>query len=1270
MAPEASPAAYPLPSSSAPSSTPAAADSASSTPGSATPGASTGPSSLPPVGLHLAPTTSTSQPLPGVGHLDAAGSFYASTSTAPYPPGVAPAAYNPPPPQQQQQHGAFPGALGGASFPFAAPSFGSGGAGGGGGHSPYPGYPPTPFSAAPSFSPAPQVHHYDPFSLSSSSSHSTPAAPSLALPPISTVAGPGKGGHVPSIGSIRCYWVVLSPALEFVFLDPIMQHHLGEWGDKLVGTSLLDWVHPEDREQLGVDLLPAAEGQEGVAEGQVGGVESGGVFGSVTRLRYSRMVRVLRNLGCPTPPSPPDASVYAIDSEWLNLDLTTSWIAGDRRRRGGAGGGKGKGKGKGREGKGGAVLAFFHASEDKDAVSDNDSQNRTEWTNWCGPAVDYPGYLTPPQCEALVRALERVTLEPGAGGGDGAGEGGQGEGEEEEAEGAGEVAGPPPHVFQILDAHGRPIVTFPRSDSSSSSVGGGEGEKAEKGSGSYDVEQFSMLAREVMARPRETIASKTSCTRRYRSKHPVMKDGTLTTIESVVVMYGAITFACFQTGGIYLRPTTTSNSSSASSVSAAASASVTPASTAGRKGRLSLITNSDHFHHPPPLNAGAMASDFALEDVPPTTPVVGTPHPNGNGKRTSVGGGGAGGGGPGEGSNGAGSKGGSMSPPNKRFKPTVSAPAPPSSSSAAPATSQPQQQQPQQPLSGLSIMTGGRLFRNSLDVEAITAGGISPTVASASAILGSFSADAHQLAQQQQQQQSQQQPQSQQQGQQQFSPNVTNSPSTQSSYSTFYNNQPPQLQHQQPQPPSFSPFDPPQISYSQPHPTPPLYSHAPSYSPHPLSQSHPAASYFSPAPVSPHPDAHSSSANGGSYPPPSIATSQPFTIQSVEVITPGSEHPASATAPLDLSGTALPAVSFSAPPPPAPPGSSAPLSLSLSGIITDPAQIPVPPPPPPHSQSGKKPPKQRPDGPVFKPNVKACESCGTVNSPEWRKGPTGAKSLCNACGLRYARSVARQKKQAEAAANGGVVAKGKKKKPSKAVAAAAAAQAAAADKVGKANGSPEGSNTPSLPPHSQPSPVHTSLPGGYDLSAYARASPKPYTPYHTSAPAYAGSFAPVMHSPTTSQPSPFHSPLPPATSSAYFPAMAYSAAPPFSGAPLPLPVPTHTPLPPPPGAYGDYSRSTSFSSHPGHLPGITSSHFPSPHLHSPHLEHPPQHQQQQHSPHEPSAPGMFHSLSQGSQGHGSGQGQGQQPSYQPYDWRHEQAEGGGQGQGQDRQEGQ
>ncbi|KXS09899.1 hypothetical protein M427DRAFT_149316 [Gonapodya prolifera JEL478] len=39
--------------------------------------------------------------------------------------------------------------------------------------------------------------------------------------------------------------------------------------------------------------------------------------------------------------------------------------------------------------------------------------------------------------------------------------------------------------------------------------------------------------------------------------------------------------------------------------------------------------------------------------------------------------------------------------------------------------------------------------------------------------------------------------------------------------------------------------------------------------------------------------------------------------------------------------------------------------------------------------------------------VHGCEECGITSSPEWRKGPSGMKTLCNACGLRYARKNAR-----------------------------------------------------------------------------------------------------------------------------------------------------------------------------------------------------------------------------------------------------------------------
>lgn len=45
-----------------------------------------------------------------------------------------------------------------------------------------------------------------------------------------------------------------------------------------------------------------------------------------------------------------------------------------------------------------------------------------------------------------------------------------------------------------------------------------------------------------------------------------------------------------------------------------------------------------------------------------------------------------------------------------------------------------------------------------------------------------------------------------------------------------------------------------------------------------------------------------------------------------------------------------------------------------------------------------------------------CTDCGTLESPEWRKGPMGPKTLCNACGLRWAK---REKKKSAGHGGGG-----------------------------------------------------------------------------------------------------------------------------------------------------------------------------------------------------------------------------------------------------------
>jgi hypothetical protein len=72
-----------------------------------------------------------------------------------------------------------------------------------------------------------------------------------------------------------------------------------------------------------------------------------------------------------------------------------------------------------------------------------------------------------------------------------------------------------------------------------------------------------------------------------------------------------------------------------------------------------------------------------------------------------------------------------------------------------------------------------------------------------------------------------------------------------------------------------------------------------------------------------------------------------------------------------------------------------------------------PPSSPPASASGS--PQRRRTKRMF--NNKACQHCDTQFTSQWRTGPSGPSTLCNACGIRYARQV-RQDRAREAAAGG------------------------------------------------------------------------------------------------------------------------------------------------------------------------------------------------------------------------------------------------------------
>ncbi|KAA1468929.1 hypothetical protein DENSPDRAFT_834427 [Dentipellis sp. KUC8613] len=89
-----------------------------------------------------------------------------------------------------------------------------------------------------------------------------------------------------------------------------------------------------------------------------------------------------------------------------------------------------------------------------------------------------------------------------------------------------------------------------------------------------------------------------------------------------------------------------------------------------------------------------------------------------------------------------------------------------------------------------------------------------------------------------------------------------------------------------------------------------------------------------------------------------------------------------------------------------------------------PPPVPGPPPAPPSSApptssggdegEGAALKRQKSEGPV--PEGQTCLGCNATSTPEWRRGPLGPRTLCNACGLVYAKLI---KKRNREAAKGG-----------------------------------------------------------------------------------------------------------------------------------------------------------------------------------------------------------------------------------------------------------
>ncbi|SOV07127.1 uncharacterized protein UDID_01348 [Ustilago sp. UG-2017a] len=303
--------------------------------------------------------------------------------------------------------------------------------------------------------------------------------------------------HV-ELGKTRCYWALLSAnhskgngatgeKLHFVYLDPILQQHMAEQAQGMIGSDFYDYVHPEERDRVSDDMQKI--------------VESRTLFGSVTRCRYSRVPRIRELLGAVKPPRDPDADRYVEDENFVAIDIVINWI-GDNM-----------------------LLCFFHAIIDKGA-EDNDEEHKSDWTNWCGTP---PGSFTLRQCDTIwkqVKARPReIVPESGpvhvfqvieAGG-----------------DGRLLLSWPPPRLFSN-DPEAQ-LMT--------------QSDKTVFRDGSYFADDFARLAQGVSIAPGSSALSdaNTSCTRRFRAKHTLTTEGKVRSIESVLIPYGGVILACFHT---------------------------------------------------------------------------------------------------------------------------------------------------------------------------------------------------------------------------------------------------------------------------------------------------------------------------------------------------------------------------------------------------------------------------------------------------------------------------------------------------------------------------------------------------------------------------------------------------------------------------------------------------------------------------------------------------------------------------------------------------
>ncbi|KAF8639423.1 hypothetical protein AX17_001513 [Amanita inopinata Kibby_2008] len=262
---------------------------------------------------------------------------------------------------------------------------------------------------------------------------------------------------LPKLGHTRCYWALLNSTLDFIYLDPVLASHLDEQADLLIGKSLLQFVHPDEQASAKQDL------------GTV--VDNKTMHGSITRVRFSRLSRVRRLLGYEGPPHPwSDTDKIALDANYMAVDIVTNWAAE------------------------GLVLCFIHATVDLDP-NDNDEQEKTDWTNWCGTPI-----MDAEQIQRLYRSLLMFIPQS-----------------------------PMTRVFQILSNTPNRSLLFSWPP------------EPVQGQGPTGRD-FARLVETVEFGSNQSLSdAKTSCARRYRS---IRGMPFAEAVESIFIPHGSVIFAC------------------------------------------------------------------------------------------------------------------------------------------------------------------------------------------------------------------------------------------------------------------------------------------------------------------------------------------------------------------------------------------------------------------------------------------------------------------------------------------------------------------------------------------------------------------------------------------------------------------------------------------------------------------------------------------------------------------------------------------------------